>query len=238
MSAISFAAGLWTDLWVTLIYLFIFWSVYDSKEKNTFHNFSSDAGMTTHCFWNIQYNLISGLTVVAHWPVDSPDQPVTTQRKMLQRGEQQSERSAPQTGHSTQGQRAGLQSLLWQAVSTTPTPVEHPSIRAAACPKAGHVCTSTVSLWQLEANKRWKAERAILTVYRKHGRHREQRRLRGLDPCPSTHSLQRVTGSLKGLFSSSKHSGWKTPECGGSVIDLQQREKRMGTKHKEVHLSN
>lgn len=81
------------------------------------------------------------------------------------------------------------------------------------------MCTSTVSLWQLEANKRWKAKRAILTVYRKRGRHREQKRLRGLDPSPSTHSLRRVTGSLKGLFSSSKHSGWKTRECGGSVSD-------------------
>lgn len=49
--------------------------------------------------------------------------------------------------------------------------------------------------------------RAGLTVHRKHGRHGEQRRLRGLDPSPSTHSPRRVSGSLKGLFSSSKHSG-------------------------------
>lgn len=237
-------ASLWADLWVTLIYLFIFSACLWFITKHTFQHFSSDTGMTTRCFsqeaaiWNIQFNLNSGLTVDAHWPIDGTDQPITTQRRKLQRGKQQSESRSPQTGHSTLGQRASLQSMLWQAVSTTPTPVEHPSIWAAACPKAGHVCTSTVSLWQLEANKRWKAERAILTVYRKLGRHREHRRPRGLDPSPSTRSQQRVTGCLKGLFSSSKHSGWKNPECGGSVIDLQQWEKRVGTKHKEEQLSD
>ncbi len=223
MPVTSFAAcvlsSLWADLWVTLIYLFISVCLW-FKRKCASHRFSSDKGLTTHCFREQPcgtHNPISGLTVVAHWPVDSPHQPRHNPRKKLQRGERQSESRSPQTGHSTLGQRAGLQSLLWQAVSTTPTPAEHPSIGAAASPGAGHVCTSAVSLWQLEANKRWKAERAILTVYRKHGRHREQRRFRGLDPSPSTHSLRRVTGSLKGLFSSSKHSGWKTPECGGSV---------------------
>lgn len=159
----------------------------------------------------MHYNLIPGLTVLAHWqPRSTPHDP---QKKLLFQSR------SPETGHSTLGQIASLQSLLWQAVSTILTPVEHLSTGAATCPKAGHVRTSTVSSWQREANKRWKAERAVLTVYRKHSRRGERRRLRGLDPSPSTHSLQSVTRSLKGLFSSSKQSGWKTPGCGGSVID-------------------
>ena len=71
---------------------------------------------------------------------------------------------------------------------------------------------------QLSACGNWrqtkgeKAKRAVLTVHRKRGRHIERRRLRGLDPSPSAHSL-------KGLFSCSKQSGWKAPEWGGSVTD-------------------
>lgn len=74
--------------------------------------------------------------------------------------------------------------MLWQAVSTIPFPVDHLSIWARECPKAGHVCTSTVSLRQLEANKRWNALRASLSAQREHGRHKKQERLRGPDPGP------------------------------------------------------
>lgn len=243
MPVISFAtcvlSSLWVDIRVTLIYLFI-WSVCDSKEN--LHLIVSAETWQLIVLGKKQpcgtYNPpISGLTVVAHWPVDSPGQPHHSPSKKLQRGEQQSERTSPQTGHSSLGQQASLQSLLWQAVSAPhhPTPTEHPSIQATACPGAGHVCTSTVSLWQLEANKRWKAKRAFLTEQRKHGPQRDQKRLRGLDPSPSTHSLRRVTGSLKGLFSSSKHSGWKPVECGSPVTDYIRGKRRQD---KEEYLFN
>lgn len=184
------------------------------------------------------YIPISRLTVVAHWPVDSPDQPRHNPKEEAAKEqaavwEQISPNWSLNSGTASQPPKSALTGCQHH-----PTPAEHPSIQAAACPGAGHVCTSTVSLWQLEANKRWKAERAILTVHRKHGRHGEQRRLRGLDPSPSTHSPRRVSGSLKGLFSSSKHSGWKTTECSASVIDYNRGKKRMGTQHNEECISN
>lgn len=179
------------------------------------------------------YNLtISSLTVAAHWLIGRPDQTPHNPSKKLQRGwaavwEQISLNWSLISGTASQPPKSALTGC--QHLTTTPTPTEHPSIQAAVCPGAGHVCTSAVSLWQLEANKRWKPEQAILTVNRKYGRCREQRRLRGLDPSPSTHSLRHITHSLKGLFSSSKHSGWKTPEWGGSVMGKRNRAHSTGS---------
>lgn len=51
-------------------------------------------------------NQISGLTVVAHWPVENPNEPIITQRKKLQRGKLQSESSSPQSSCSTLGQQS------------------------------------------------------------------------------------------------------------------------------------
>lgn len=47
------------------------------------------------------YNPNSGLTVVAHWPVDSPDQPCHNPKAEAAKG---ANSRSPQTGHSTLGQ--------------------------------------------------------------------------------------------------------------------------------------
>lgn len=202
----------------------LLWSVYDSKENT--HVVVS--GQTRA--WQLivldgkqscgTYNPISGLTVVAHWPADSPGQ----------RRHNPKEEAAKGRAAVWEADLPKLVTQLWDSElaskvcfdrlsSTTPTPAQHPSIRAAVCPRAGHVCTSTVSLWQLEANKRWKAERHILTVNRKHGRHKRAGEAQRPRP-QSQHTLPATCHRLpQGLFSSSKHSGWKTPECSGSVID-------------------
>lgn len=55
---------------------------------------------------------------------------------MPQKGKQQSESRSPQTGHSTLGQRASFQSLLWQAVSPSPLPLPQQSIHQSELQRA------------------------------------------------------------------------------------------------------
>lgn len=117
MPVISFAACVLSGL-CRLMGGTSLWSVYDSK-LNMQLNVSAQTE-AWQCIVSVRkqpcgtYNPISRLAVVAYWPADSADQP----RYNLQRAKLQSYNASPHSGHSTLGQWASLQSMLWQAVRT------------------------------------------------------------------------------------------------------------------------